>query len=150
MMDQDAIEKVADVILDKVISLQEIKEKAKGVVISIPDWDGKGTIKVRVRHIDLTPALMETGVLPDELSAEVVTMFEGESKKGSKKENTKAESPKIKMEKLMPMMNTVVKEALVEPTYDEIQEIYPLTSPQKMAIFSFITGGVAQLKPFRT
>ena len=127
----------------KVISLEEIVEKAKGYTLDIPDWDGQGTITVRIRSIDLTPHLLSSGVLPNQLSAEVATAF------GNEQESPKVKDTKFDTNKLNEVIDAVVKEALVEPTFEQIQEVYPLNLTQKMAIFTHITGGVEKLKPFR-
>lgn len=130
----------------KPISLEEIKEKAKGVLVAIPDWNNLGDIYVRVRYIDISPLLLNTGAFPNELSLEVETMFEQDD---GKRKPTPKEDTKVQMDKFMPILEAVAKEALIEPTYDEIQEVYPLTFQQKTAIFKHIMGGIEQLKPFR-
>jgi hypothetical protein len=142
-------------IIEKAISLEEIKTKAEGILVEIPDWEPKKMIKVRLRSIDVTPILMETGVFPDELSVEVATMFEGADavKKTSspKKDDVKVKDDvKLKMEKFIPVLNSIAELALSEPTYEEIQKVYPLTFQQKLAIFTYIMGGIEKLKPFRT
>lgn len=141
-----------------VITVEEIHEKAKGIPVDIPDWEPDSTITVRLRSIDVTPLLMESGAFPDELSSEVVTMFEDAEKEMEKnkkfpdkelaEELKKAKRP-VNMEKLVPILDKIAEQSLAEPTFEEIQKIYPLTLQQKMAIFKFVTGGIESMKPFR-
>ena len=130
----------------KVISLENIKEKAKGTIVEIPDWEPGKTINVRLRVIDVTPLMMETGTIPDELSVEVANMMEKGEEVDPEKLGTDA---KMNPTSFLPVLTAIAKEALVEPTYAEIEEIYPLTMQQKLAIFKFVTGGIEQIKPFR-
>lgn len=137
---------------NQVITIDQIQEKAKGVIVEIPDWEPRKKISVRLRAIDITPHLMETGAIPDELSVEVATMFGDEKVAQAKQQEKQQEKPeeyKIRMEKFMPLLNAIAKEALVEPTYDEIQKIYPLTLAQKMTIFQHVMAGIDKMKPFR-
>lgn len=134
---------------ENAISIDEIKKKAKGNLIEIPDWEPDKTIKVRLKSIDVSPILMESGAIPDELSLEVSTMF-GDKEEGKESKTPKsAEQVKGSLKKFMPVLDAVAKEALAEPTYEEINEIYPLTIQQKMAIFSYVMEGVGKFKPFR-
>jgi len=126
----------------KVISLEEIKERAKGTVIPIPDWDDKGTIYVRVKPVDVTGKLLTAGVLPNTLKVEVAKAFEGAAK-------LDADKIDVNLNKIIPLLDTIVSEALVEPSYEEIQNILPLTLNQKLTIFNHVMGEVKQLAPFR-
>jgi len=127
---------------DGVITLKEIEERARGQVIEIPDWDGKGKIKVRVRRIDATPIVMEAGVVPNSLKVKAQEVFEGKAPR-------EMDNIDVDMKKLIPVLDAVVKEALVEPKYEDIQNILPLTLMQKMTIFNWVTEEVRQLEPFR-
>ena len=133
-------------VIQNPISLEEIKEKSKGVLVAIPDWDNVNDIYVRVRYIDVSPLILQTGAIPNELSLEVETMFEENVDTGKIKPK---KDTKVEMDKFMPIIEAIAKEALVEPTYDQIQEVYPLTFQQKTAIFKHIMGGIERLKPFR-
>ncbi|NPV44804.1 MAG: hypothetical protein HPY70_12655 [Firmicutes bacterium] len=128
---------------EKVITLEEIRERAKGTVIQIPDWDNKGTINVRVRMVDVTGKLLTAGVLPHSLKVEVAKAFEGEAKIDASKID-------VDLNKIIPLLDTIVAEALVDPPYEEVQSILPLTLNQKLAIFNYVMGEVKQLEPFRS
>ncbi|PZN08277.1 MAG: hypothetical protein DIU69_10305 [Bacillota bacterium] len=129
---------------DGVITLEQIRERARGEVIEIPDWDGRGTIKVRARKIDITPIVLRAGIIPNSLKVKAQEVFEGEAPK-----RLKADEFDLEMEKLIPALDAIVKEALVEPKYEDIQAILPLTLMQKLAIFRYVTKEVQQLESFR-
>ncbi len=131
----------------KVISIEEIKEKSRGTLVEIPDWEPGQYITVRLRTIDVTPLIMETGAIPNELSVEVSSMFEDKEKQKSDLKGQ--EDYKMKIDKFIPTLEAIAKQSLAEPTYEEINEIYPLTMQQKIAIFKYVTGSIEQLKPFR-
>lgn len=132
---------------DGVITLKEIEERARGEVIEIPDWDGKGKIKVRVRKIDVTPIILESGLVPpNSLKVKAQEAFEGKRKREVKLDDIDFD---MDVQKFMPVLDAVAKAALVEPTYQAIQEILPLTLSQKMAIFDWVMGEVKQLESFR-
>lgn len=135
---------------EQVISIDDIKKKAEGYLVEIPDWEPNKTINVRLRAIDITPMLLESGAVPDELSVEVATMFEGEEKIQQESAPKDKSDYKMKMKKFSPVLDAIAKQALAEPTWDEINEVYPLTMQQKLAIFKSVTAGIEKMKPFRT
>lgn len=129
----------------KVISLKEIEVIATGELVQIPGWKAGTFITVRLKPIDLTPELLKlrNGV-PNPLKKEAQEVFEG--KKTNREEVGEAllQNPGI-----LEQLNVFAKLALVEPTYDEIQTRMPLITEQKLAIFSWVMGGVQDLIPFR-
>lgn len=125
------------------ITLDEIKRRAEGEVIDIPDWDGVGTIAVRVRRIDITPIILKAGVLPNSLKIAAQEVFEG------KRPTAKQQDIDLEVDKLMPTLDAVAQECLLEPQYEDIQSIYPLTLNQKLALLTYVTGEVEQLRSFR-
>lgn len=129
--------------MSDVITLKEIEERARGQVIEIPDWDGRGTIKVRARKIDLTPIVLKAGWVPNSLKVKAKEVFDG---KDPKDENFDID---VDLQKILPALDEVAKQALVDPKYDDIVKIMPLTLNQKLAIFHFVTEEVRQLESFR-
>jgi len=137
-----------------VISIDEIKKKSKGEVVAIPDWNGRDEINVRLRMIDVTTHLLSSGTMPNELRSAVDEAFaEGASEEEVREKVIETQKETFNrqdnMEKMVPVMNAVAKEALVEPTFDEIEEVYPLTLQQKLAIFEYVTRGMSDMKSFR-
>lgn len=127
--------------MSEVITLKEIEQKAKGTIVEIPDWEPGKKIKVRLRAIDLTPHLLKAGVLPNDLKVTATEVFEGKREP--------EEAVDIDIERMMPILDAVAKEALAEPKFDEIQKLYPLTLNQKLAILDFVMGEIEGLKSFR-
>jgi len=127
---------------DRVITLEEIRQRARGEVVEIPDWDGQGTIRVRLRKIDLTPIVLQAGLLPNNLKVKAQEMFEGRPRPGGSDVD-------LDLQKLMPALDAVAREALVEPTYQQITEILPLTLSQKLAILNWVTQDLQALEKFR-
>ena len=134
-----------------VITLEEIKQRAQGTILEIPDWDGNGKIEVQVRRIDLVVSIMKSGILPNELKVAAEEVFTG-TQEGKLEEDLKKQlqnRENIKLEEFFAALDNMVKEALVEPRYDDVQAVYPFTLAQKMAIFFWLMEEVQDLKSFR-
>jgi len=135
----------------KVITIEEIKERAKGTVVEIPGWVPGEKIGVRLRAIDLTPHIMQLDSIPNVLRTAAFEVFE-KGKKGDAKER-KMQTPvsdTTDLKKILPIIDAIVKECLVEPKWEDFEENYPLTMVQKMAIFEFAMAGVDALESFRS
>lgn len=137
------------------ISLDQLRKAASGEVINIPDHTGSETIAVRVKRVDLTSDVLSSGMIPNDLQADVVKQFE---KGGSRDQVEKHIEKRLEkelagdmeeMNKFLPMINKLCEKALMEPTWADFEEIYPLTMPQKMAIFEWLMGEVRQMRSFR-
>lgn len=131
----------------KVITLEEIKERAKGVITEIPGWTQDEVIAVRLRAIDMTPHILSMENMPNVLRNAAMAVFE---KDDASSEKIAAGTDVSDMQRMLPIIDSIVKECLVEPTWDDFQENYPLTMVQKMAIFEFAMAGVDSLKSFRS
>jgi hypothetical protein len=133
----------------KVISLEEIKQKALGTVIEISDWEPGKKICVRVKAIDMTPHILSMERLPNVLKASAHEVFNGKQSSGKQLDAIAGAIDKESIEDMLPIIDGIAKEVLVEPTYDEIQAVYPLTLTQKMEIFKYSMGGIEKLDSFR-
>ena len=131
----------------KVITLEEIRERAKGVITEIPGWTQDEVIAVRLRAIDMTPHILSMENMPNVLRNAAMAVFE---KDDASSEKIAAETDVSDMQRMLPIIDSIVKECLIEPTWDDFQENYPLTMMQKMAIFEFAMAGVDSLKSFRS
>jgi len=135
----------------RVTSLDEIRAQVEPEVIEIPGFKPGAVINVAVRSVELTPHLLRVGIGNPLLDAAVKKAKEGKSLPEIEQE-LEAEVDKVKertMDSILPIIDAVVKEALVEPTWDEIASIQPLTLSQKMAIFNYAVGDVVALRSFR-
>jgi len=135
----------------KVISIEEIQKLAAGEIIDIPGWVPNTTISIRVRRIDITPQLLASGTLPNVLRSAAADQFKKDESEDSEKSNAMATDllGDGELSELLPLIESVCRDAMVEPTFDEVQKIYPMILNQKMAIFSYITAEVAGLDSFR-
>lgn len=125
----------------RVTSLDEIREQAEPEVITIPGFRPGTTINVAVKAVDLTPILLETGISNPLTAIVQKKTMEGKSKEEIEKEIEDKASEGIDVNKLLPAIDAIVKETLVQPTYEEITAIRELTLDQKLAIFDYATGG---------
>lgn len=134
----------------KVISLDEIRERAKGRLIEIPDWTPGSWITVRIKDIDMTPYIMSLDNLPNILKKTAAEAFELDGGIDEKKALEMAKNMEMaEIAEMMPIIDGVCKEVLVDPLFDDIQELLPLTMNQKMFIFNIAMGKVDQLNSFR-
>lgn len=125
----------------KVTSLDEIRKQAEPEIIEIPGFRPGTTISVAVQAVDLTPYILETGISNPLMAIIQKKAQEGKSREEIAKEIEKKASEGIDINKLLPAVDALVEEALVEPTYKEITAIHKLTLDQKLAIFDYVTGG---------
>lgn len=132
-----------------VISLAEIKERAKGTIVQIPDWEPKKHISVRIKAIDMTKHIMKLDKLPNTLKGSANAVFNGETGSDKAIDDLTNDIGADAIADMLPIIEGVAKEALLEPTYSEIEEIYPLTLVQKMELFKIAMGGMQELESFR-
>ena len=122
----------------RVTSLEEIRAQLAPEIIEIPGFRPGTVICVAIRPVDLTPQLLEHGV-GNPLLAAIPEATQPDSLRSAKE----------RLEALMPLLDAVARAALVEPTYDQLTEIHPLTLEQKLAIFDAAGMGAAFLTSFR-
>ena len=131
------------------ISIEELKAIAQGQLLDIPGWEPDSTITVRVKRIDVTPQLMKMGTLPNLLRAAAKDAFDGQSEEEAVEATTAKVADGMNFDELIPMMDAMCREALVEPTFEQMEEICPLHFTQKFAIFNFLIAEVKALNSFR-
>lgn len=117
----------------EVTSLDEIRNQAEPEVIEIPGFKSGKTINVAVKSLDLTPYLLKLNI--------------GNPLAGQ--DGTKV-AEQIEIKDMLPLLDEIVKEALVAPAYDEIAAIAPLTLQQKLEIFNYVMKDVIELQSFRS
>ena len=134
------------------ISVEDLKEYGKGKLLQIPSWEDvdRDYIVVKVRTVDFTPHLMELEHLPNELMAAAQEVFKGKDKKpDAEKAKEFLDNNSKQLKDMMPIIDAVVEEALLEPTWEDFEDHKPLDFQQKMAIFENVIRGVKQVEPFR-
>lgn len=106
-------------------------------IIEIPDFEGTGTIKVRVQKPRLM-AMAAQGKIPNHLLGIVNNMM-FPSKKEKKEPN---------VEEIAKIYELYCRACLVEPSYDEIKDI--ITDEQMEAIFDWAMGDMKKVETFRS
>ena len=133
----------------RVISLEEIKERAKGTIVEISDWIPGKKVAVRVKAIDMTPHILKIDKLPNILKDSATEVFNGKQMSDKRIADLTNSLDQDSISKMIPIIDGIVKEVLVEPKFDDIQAVYPLTLGQKMELFRIAMGGIEKLDPFR-
>ena len=122
--------------MSEILSVEQLRNMATSI-IEIPDFEGTGTIKVRVQKPRLM-AMASQGKIPNHLLGIVNTMMFGNKKE--KKEANITDVAKT--------YELYCRACLVEPSYEEIKDI--ITDDQMIAIFDWAMGDVKKLETFRT
>ncbi len=121
--------------MSEILSIEQLKNMAT-TVIEIPDFEGTGTIKVRVQKPRLM-AMAAQGKIPNHLLGIVNNMM-FPSKKEKKEPN---------IEEIAKIYELYCRACLVEPSYEEFKDI--MTDDQADAIFSWAMGLNNKLDSFR-
>lgn len=121
--------------MKRVTTLDEIRAQAESEIVEIPGFRAGSVIYVKLRMIDLTPKLLQLKIA-NPMLAEAQKL----AQEGLNKEEIAAKLNPDSLEDVLTLLDAVVKESIVEPTYDEIVAIHPLTLPQKLKIFSHVIG----------
>jgi hypothetical protein len=121
----------------KITSIQDIQAKAAPIV-ALPGWDAE-PFYAQLKRVSVFN-LASKGKIPNALYTTAISLFEG---KGGKKN----EEDTTNLEEISKVMDILIEEAMVQPTYSEVKEY--LTDEQKYAIFNFTQGGINALKSFR-
>lgn len=117
-----------------VTRLEDIKKKA-AIEVTLPGWDDEPFVckLKRVSVLDLA----SKGKIPNPLLGTVIDMFE---------KKAQIEKPED-MSNMFSVINLFCEAAMVEPTYNEVENIVPLTDDQRMAIYNFAQDGVMKIQP---
>ncbi|MBE6067767.1 MAG: hypothetical protein E7211_08755 [Clostridium lundense] len=121
----------------EVTKLEDIKNKA-AIEVTLPGWDEEPFI-CKLKRISVMD-LSAQGKIPNTLLGTVSDLF------GKKLKIENGEGIKNMAETI----NLFCKCAMVEPTYEEVEGINPLTDDQRLAIFDFTQSGVRKIRPSDT
>ncbi len=121
-----------------VTKIEELKKLSKGIEVELPGWDETPFICKLKRPSLLN--LAGNGQIPNELLNAAYIVFNGSSDKRDV----------VSLKERNELFTIVAKAAMVEPTYEELQEIgLELTDLQLMQIFNFTQVGLNGLISFR-
>lgn len=130
----------------KVTPIDEIRAQAEPDVIEIPGFKPGTTINVAVQPVlQLTPRLLAAG-----LANPLLMSIREKAKTGAKAEDLEHEAGVAIDEKgaeaLVVFLDLIARETLIEPTYDQIAAIHPLTFEQDLAIANYVIGNLGDLE----
>lgn len=122
-----------------VTSLDKLKELAQGQEVELVGWDEEPFI-CKLKRPSLL-GLVESGRIPNPLLNAAYILFNG----------AKTKDDVINLKEQKELFTIVAKAAMLEPTYQELEEIgLELTDLQLMEIYKFTQLGVSSLISFRT
>ena len=123
----------------KPTGIDKLKGYAAGEVVELPPFVGDEPFVVRLKRPSLM-GLVTNGKIPNGLMKVAAKLFMGETGDSSDGFMGQCE-----------IFQAVAKEALVEPSYAQIEEAgLELTDMQLMSIFNYTQIGSKALEPFRT
>jgi hypothetical protein len=121
----------------KVISLEELKQQNMEVIpLSAKVGGENAQIGVRVKRLSIL-GLCKNGKIPNPLLAAARQLFY----------NDKVET--INLKDYGEIIDIISKEVLVSPSYDQFEELAPLTDDQKFELYIYSQRGLAGLEKFR-
>ena len=121
----------------KVMNIEQIAKKAEPQVVEISGWDND-LIAVRLKRPSMLN-MASQGLIPNSLLVAAQKVF------------TQTVDSDISLQDISKVMEVVVKEALVEPTWEEFEEHgLELTDDQIVEIFTYTQQGVKGLESFRS
>ena len=92
---------------------------------------------------------MKLDKLPNILKDSAAEVFNGKQMSDKRIADLTNSMDPDSISKMIPILDGIVKEVLVEPKFDDIQAVYPLTLVQKMELFRIAMRGIEKLDSFR-
>nr|DAL88797.1 MAG TPA: hypothetical protein [Caudoviricetes sp.] len=134
--------------MSKVISVEDFRKKATRI-ITIPGFTDDECFEVMIKSVSVTDMLVN-GKLPNSLIKIVSDMFKSNDPKLSKDGEFNGDTMEMledpdKLKELMNMMKVIAKEALVEPKFEDIEDV--ITTEQIQKIFEQASGSVNKVIP---
>lgn len=130
--------------MSKIISAETFMKKATRV-IDIPGFEPGEVFSVKVKNVGVLSMIIG-GKLPNSLLVMATQLFPETQSSDSLQENTNKllDDPEA-LKSMSQMMRAVVKEALVEPKFDDIAE--GITDEQIQSIFTQVVGTTQKAIP---
>lgn len=130
--------------MGKIITAESFMKKATRV-IEIPGFEPGELFSVRVKNVGVLSMIIG-GKLPNSLLVMATQLFPDTQSSDSLQENTNKllDDPEA-LKTMSDMMRAVVKEALVEPKYEDIAE--GITDEQIQSIFTQVVGTTQKAIP---
>ena len=122
-------------------TLAQLRAYRDGQVVQLPDFADGQPLVARMRRPSML-MLAKAGKIPNQLLTSATDLFGGNTQAA-------ASNPQY-LSQMLDIVMIICREALIEPTLDEIEEAgLQLSDDQMMAIFNYTQVGVRALKNFR-
>lgn len=147
---------------DRPVTLAELQSFAKGILIDMPSFVTGEYIKVKVRRIDMSKDFLKRTEITNFLANPVIEKYMQENNLAAKNkqqiqsdlkekfEDTVLNQQNLKqIQELIPLLDEVAKQILIEPSYEDFEKNCPLTQDQKEFLFDWAMGETRDLESFR-
>lgn len=133
-----------------ITSFEDLKKYSEGQIVELPDFAHGQPFVARLKRPSML-ALAESGAIPNNLLSTAAKLFEEQSSNENENEDVdKSDKVKSKVSGMYPLMVTMAKASLIEPTYDDIEKAgLELTDAQLLFIFEYSQSGAKEAEPFR-
>lgn len=126
----------------EVTNLDQLREMAKGEVVTLPSFVERMPFNARVKRPSLLN-LIQQGKIPNQLLSAANEMFYGKNDHKKADEN-------IDMKEMSDLMLIMAKSALIEPSIEQLEELdLELTDEQLVALFNYTQKGLKAIEKFR-
>lgn len=123
-----------------ITSISDIVKYTSGTIVRLPDFADGALFIAKLKRPSLI-GLMKSGKIPNSLLKQATQLF---------KSGAASLGKDTSLDDLYDIMDIVIGEALVQPSYEEIKKAgVTLADDQIMAIFSYTQNGVKALEQFR-
>lgn len=124
----------------KATSIESLNKIAEGEVVSLPPFVDGQEFCARLKRPSFL-GMVQSGKFPNALLNTANELFSKTDKKSTGEQTSLQEISEIVL--------IVLKEAMLEPTYQQLEEIgLQLTDEQQMAIFQYTQTGLKKLSTF--
>lgn len=148
---------------ERPVTLAELQGFAKGILIEIPSPIVGEFIKVKVKRIDMSKEFLKKPEVTSFLANPVIENYmktaDVNKLKNSQQvqqdlaqqfEEARLNGDDLKsIQELLPLLDEVAKQILIEPTYEDFQNTCGLTQHMKEALFNWAMGETMSLVSFR-
>lgn len=123
-----------------ITSVSDIVKYTSGSIVRLPDFADGAEFIAKLKRPSMI-GLMKTGKIPNSLLKQATQLF---------KSGAGALGKGTSLDDMYDIMDIIIDEAMVQPTYKEIKEAgITLADDQIMAIFSYTQNGIKALERFR-
>lgn len=123
-----------------ITSITDIVKYTSGTIVRLPDFADGAEFIAKLKRPSML-GMMKTGKIPNSLLNQATQLF---------KSGAGALGKGTSLDDLYDIMDIIIEESLIQPSYKEIKEAgVQLSDDQIMAIFSYTQEGVKALERFR-